>query len=72
MVTISKAPVFGIVEPKPFRGLPEGRARLQVRPEDWVRVFVKTPAGIRGFHAIDEGDTWIPAYEFGRNETISQ
>ena len=63
--------VFGIPgEIKPIVGLPEGRARLRLRNEDYVQVFVKTATGIRRFYVSDVGRNWIAEIEIESNQTI--
>lgn len=62
--------VWGVREPKPIVGAPEGRQRLRMRNTSFVKLFVKSATGIRCFGLIDEGDTWRvdPKLEQGRNE----
>ena len=69
MATIRKGTkfVWGVTEPKPIHGLPEGRQRLRLRPRCEGRVRVRTTEGIREFNLKDCGDHWEPAYEVGRN-----
>jgi hypothetical protein len=63
--------VLGIPsEIKPIVGLPEGRARLRLRREDFAQVFVKTPTGIRRFYISDVGRNWIAEIEIESNQTI--
>lgn len=58
---------FGSTELKPLKGFPDGRIRIRVRNNEFVRVFVKSTNGIREFFAEDQGDCWTPAYEQGGN-----
>ena len=62
--------VYGIAKPKPLKGLPEGRARVRMRPSAFAEVFVKTASGIRRFIIVDEGDCWVAKYELGSNRTV--
>ena len=63
--------VFGIPdEIKPIVGLPEGRARVRLRNEEFAQVFVKTPTGIRRFYISDVGLNWIAEIEIASNQTI--
>lgn len=59
--------VFGVRDPKPVVGAPEGRQRIRMRLKDAARLFVKTADGLRGFYLSDEGDSWSVRSEFGRN-----
>lgn len=61
---------FGIQPIKPLRGFPDGRARIVIRQEDFVRVYVKTKTGIRGFYVRDVAGNWEPFVEFGVNERM--
>ena len=63
--------VFGIPdEIKPIVGLPEGRARVRLRNEEFAQVFVKTPTSIRRFYISDVGCNWIAEIEIASNQTI--
>ena len=58
---------WGICEPLPLRGFPPGKARLRMRPNDFVRVRVLTASGVRSFVVAEENGCWIPYSEEGRN-----
>ena len=62
---------FGIVDPLPLEGFPEGRARIKMRTEEFVKVYIKTPTEIREFFPIISDGKWIPFCEVGRNERTS-
>lgn len=70
MKVISQPAIFGIQNPKPLLNLPDGRARLRMRPNDFAQVFVKASGGLRCFHVTDKGDHWEGVHEFARNETM--
>jgi hypothetical protein len=61
--------VYGVCEPKPIFGAPEGRQRLRLRNNNWAKLFVKTPTAIRCFVLEDCGDRWFcnPRLEQGKN-----
>jgi hypothetical protein len=59
---------FGAVDPKPLKGFPEGKARLRIRAEDFVKVRIKTETGIREFFPDEVDGFWVPLFETGRNE----
>ena len=59
---------FGVVNPKPIKDFPEGKARLRIRNYDFVKVRVKTATGIREFYPHEVNGFWIPLFETGRNE----
>ena len=71
---IGKPCVFGMVEPKPLRGFPQGRARLKLRNLEFARVFVRDAAAgtIRAFliHESPDGCYWEPGYEQGMNRRL--
>jgi len=58
---------FGVIKPLPMDGFPEGRVKIEIRPDEWVRIFIKTENGIREFTPKEEGGKWIPYFEKGRN-----
>ena len=59
--------VFGSAEPLPLEGFPEGRIKVKIRGEDWVRVYVATSDGIREFVVEEKDGKWVPGLETGRN-----
>ncbi len=61
--------VFGIIENKPIRGLPEGRRRLRFRPDDFLRAYVKTANGLEGYYLKDEGSHYVAGICFSKNMT---
>jgi len=68
-ILLGNCPVYGGVDPKPLKGFPEGRARIRMRPADFVKVFVKTATGIREFVVTEKDGHWEPLHELARNET---
>ena len=59
--------IWGVVEPKPLKGFPEGRVKLRLRNKDFARAFVKTSNGIRSFIIAEQDGFWIPKWEQGSN-----
>lgn len=60
--------LWGMREPLPLEGFPEGRARIVIRPDQWIRIFIKTKTGIREFYPKEENGKWVPYFEKARNE----
>lgn len=72
-ITIStKKVVFGVREPKPIFGAPQGKQRLRMKHDSFGVLFIKTDSGIRQFHLEDVGDRWFcnPIMEVRRNERL--
>jgi hypothetical protein len=67
-----KIPIFGVCEPMPAEGFPEGRIRWRIRNNDFVKAYVKTSDGIREFRVIQTDGYWMPIYEQGRNRRTNQ
>ncbi len=64
IVTSSQTPVpFGIVPILPLRDFPAGRARIRLRDDDFPRVHIKTPDGLRTFYPTEKDGHWIPFVE---------
>lgn len=57
--------VFGVCQPLPLRGFPQGRIRLRLRKDSFAKAFVKSPTGIRRFLIGQRGAFWVPMYEQG-------
>jgi hypothetical protein len=57
----------------PIAAFPKGRAKIRMRNNDFVKVFIKTENGIRAFYPEEMNGVWIPKYEIGSNhrEVIS-
>jgi hypothetical protein len=69
MITIRENKlVFGVVEPLPLVGFPDGRAKIEIRSGELVRVYIKTKTGIIAFYPTEKDGAWIPDCEIGRNE----
>jgi hypothetical protein len=62
---------FGITEPLPPKGFPDGRLRWCIRNDDFVLARVKTSDGIREFYVKEENGHWMPSFEKGRNATVN-
>lgn len=58
---------FGSGIQLPLSGFPKGRARIRIRNDDFIRVFIKTEDGIRGFYPEEKDGSWIPKIEFSSN-----
>jgi hypothetical protein len=59
---------FGAVEILPLEGFPEGKVKIKIRPDDWVRIFIKTETGICEIIPQEKDGKWIPYFEKARNE----
>jgi len=60
--------VFGVVDPLPLRGFPEGRARIRLRNKTFATVNIRPPqGGIRRFNIEEREGAWRPAFEIGAN-----
>ena len=57
---------FGVCEPLPLEGFPEGKVRIRMRSNNIVNVFVKTADGIMRFVPEIKDGRWHPL-EVGRN-----
>ena len=65
---VGQAIVFGAKDVLPLHGFPEGRARIRIRNDDWVQVFVRPPeGGIKKFLVEEKDSKWCPAGEVGVN-----
>jgi len=63
--------VYGDHDPLPLVGFPEGRARIRMRNDDYVMVYIRPPVGgIRKFVVEEKDGTWRPAFEIGRNVAL--
>ncbi len=69
VITIGESHLFGVSEPLPPKGFPEGRIRWRIRNNEFTRAYVKTPDGIRLFIVKQKGGYWVPGCEQGRNDT---
>ena len=58
---------FGSGIKRPLAAFPKGKARIRIRNNDFVKVFIKTGNGIRGFYPEEKNGVWIPKIEFGSN-----
>lgn len=66
-VTIGRPIAFGVVPVRVIKGLPEGKARLRMRQEEFVSVWVRTRTGIRRFYLEEVDDYWVPTMEAEAN-----
>jgi hypothetical protein len=61
--------VFGVTEPLPLKGFPEGSIRLRIRDNQFALARVRTDDGIREFYVKEEKGFWVRSHERGRNST---
>lgn len=69
-VVLGEPILVGVYTTKPLRGFPEGRVKIRMRPNQFVRVYVFGP-NASTCHLVREtpdGFAWVPAYETARNE----
>ena len=66
--SISQRVPFGVGDPLPLEGFPEGRAKIKIRNDDFTKVYIKTKTGIHEFYPTEKNGKWIPLWEVGRNE----
>jgi hypothetical protein len=59
--------VFGVQEPLPLRGFPQGRYKIKMRNTDFARVFVRSKDGIREFCINEVNGYWEACYEQASN-----
>lgn len=59
---------FGVTEPKPLKGFPEGKARIRIRHDEFVKIRILNKKGIREFHPKDQDGFWVPLCECGSNQ----
>lgn len=60
--------LFGVHADMPLRGFPPGRARIRMRNDAFVVVYVKDGGkSIRAFHAKEVNGHLEPMHEFGAN-----
>jgi len=65
--------VYGVREPLPLRGFPEGRTRIRMRPGKFVRVYVRPPdGGVREFVVQERDGAWWADIETGANRTAKR
>ena len=58
---------FGLVPILPLVGFPEGKTRIRIRKNDFVRIYVKTKNGVECFCPAEENGAWIPKYKQSEN-----
>lgn len=63
---------FGSAEPLPPKGFPPGRLRWRIRAKEFMRARVQTVDGIREFAVREENGYLVPAWEIGRNQTVTK
>lgn len=67
VTVIPKEYVWGVTDPKPPKGFPDGKLRWRLRSGAFVLARVKTPDGIREFSVREADGYWVPGFETGRN-----
>lgn len=70
MMTIGKPIVHGNAKPLPLQGFPPGKYRIRLRANEWAKVFVKTPDGIKEFAVEEKDGKWTPGPEMARNSRV--
>ena len=70
-ITIGEEHTFGLSEPLPPKGFPDGRIRWRIREDDFILARVETADGIREFYVKEQDGYWVPSYEKGRNSTAN-
>jgi hypothetical protein len=63
----SKQTVWGVREPLPLEGFPQGKVRVRMRNDCVATAFVKTPKGITRFTIKEDDGKWKPHHILGRN-----
>ena len=61
---------FGACEILPLAGFPKGRARIRIRDNDFVRVYIKTESGIKEYHVQEVDGFWKPLCLISENKTV--
>ena len=64
---IGKPLVFGVAEPLPLFGFPIGKTRIKMRPDDWVKIFIKTDSGIEEWVPEKKDGNWTPGVKISQN-----
>jgi hypothetical protein len=59
--------VFGVSAPKPLNNFPHGKTRIRLRSNEFAKVYVRNPEGIREFVIQEKEGCWIPFSELARN-----
>jgi hypothetical protein len=68
MITKGCVLEFGVKEPLPLFGFPEGRARIRQRNNNYTIVFIRPPnGGIRKFVIGTKNGAWWPVFEMASN-----
>lgn len=71
MIFFGQQFVFGAkLEPKPLSGFPPGAVKIKMRPDDFVRVYIRTADGIQCFSCKEADDSWTPGCLIGANKRI--
>jgi len=59
---------YGMAEPRPLRGFPEGKTRIRIRNTHFPVVYVRPPeGGVIAFLVDDDGEVWTPGRRTGSN-----
>ena len=60
--------IFGIADPLPLLGFPEGTAEIRMSKTSWATVFVFDHLGnTRRFYIKEEEGNWVPVFEIVEN-----
>jgi len=60
-------PWFGLNDIPPILNLPPGKVKIRMRPNDYVKVFVRDDSGIRQFYLRGNEDFCYVFNEVARN-----
>lgn len=58
---------FGNQQELPLEGFPSGRAKIKIRQDDFVRVYIKSDESIREFVVEEKDGKWVPAFQTQSN-----
>ena len=56
------------IEVPELSGFPEGRVRIRMRNDDFVKIRIKTDDGIKEFIPRESSGKWVPFAETGSNQ----
>jgi len=61
---------FGLVEILPLSGFPQGKVKIKMRDDNFVKIFVKSENEIQAFYPEEKDGVWIPSYKIEQNTKI--